>query len=63
MDAPARHLASDGAKLSPALTRLAADDPTLIVDRAGGDTLLRGLGDTHVEVAVERLARVFGVHV
>jgi len=54
---------SDDAKLSTALTKLAADDPTLIVDRAGGQTLLRGLGDTHVEVAVERLARVFGVHV
>ncbi len=54
---------SDDAKLSTALARLAADDPTLIVDRAAGDTILRGLGDTHVAVAVERLARVLGVHV
>jgi elongation factor G len=54
---------SDDAKLSTALARLVSDDPTLIVDRAGGATVLRGLGDTHVAVAVERLARVLGVHV
>jgi len=54
---------SDDAKLTTALARLVADDPTLVVDRAGGATILRGLGDTHVAVAVERLARVLGVHV
>lgn len=54
---------SDDAKLSTALARLVADDPTLVVDRTGGETILRGLGDTHVDVAVERLARVLGVHV
>ena len=54
---------SDDEKLSLALARLVAEDPTLVVDRAGGTTILRGLGDTHVAVAVERLARVFGVHV
>lgn len=54
---------SDDEKLSTALARLVAEDPTLLVDRAGGATILRGLGDTHVAVAVERLARVFGVHV
>ncbi len=54
---------SDDAKLSTALGRLVAEDPTLVVDRAGGDTILRGLGDVHVAVAVERLARVLGVHV
>ena len=54
---------SDDAKLSTALARLVAEDPTLVIDRAGGDTILRGLGDTHVAVAVERLARVLGVHV
>lgn len=54
---------SDDEKMSTALTRLIAEDPTLIIDRAGDQTILRGLGDMHVEVAVERLARVFGVHV
>jgi elongation factor G len=54
---------SDDAKLSTSLARLVADDPTLVIDRAGGETVLRGLGDTHIDVAVERLARVLGVHV
>ena len=54
---------SDDEKLSGALGRLVAEDPTLLIDRAGGATILRGLGDTHLAVAVERLARVFGVHV
>lgn len=54
---------SDDAKLSTALGRLVADDPTLVVDRIGGSTILRGLGETHLDVAVERLARVLGVHV
>ncbi|GAA2034021.1 elongation factor G [Agromyces tropicus] len=54
---------SDDEKLPAALARLTAEDPTLVVERAGEQTVLRGLGDTHVAVAVERLARVFGVHV
>lgn len=54
---------SDDAKLTTALARLVAEDPTLVVDRAGSDTLLRGLGETHIAVGVERLARVLGVHV
>lgn len=54
---------SDDEKLSTALARLVAEDPTLVVDRVGGAPILRGLGDVHVAVAVERLARVFGVHV
>ncbi|WP_448811571.1 elongation factor G [Agromyces bauzanensis] len=54
---------SDDEKLSSALARLVAEDSTLVIDRAGGATVLRGLGETHLAVAVERLARVFGVHV
>ncbi|MEI5583711.1 MULTISPECIES: elongation factor G [unclassified Agromyces] len=54
---------SDDEKMSGALARLVAEDPTLVIDRAGDQTVLRGLGDTHLAVAVERLARVFGVHV
>ena len=54
---------SDDDRLSAALTRLTAEDPTLRVDRSGDSTVLRGLGDTHLAVALERLARVFGVHV
>ncbi|MBO3101006.1 elongation factor G [Cellulomonas fengjieae] len=54
---------SDDDRLSAALTRLTAEDPTLRVERSGDSTVLLGLGDTHLAVALERLARVFGVHV
>lgn len=54
---------SDDEKLMTSLGRIVAEDPTLVIDRTGGAAILRGLGDTHIAVAVERLARVFGVHV
>ena len=54
---------SDDDRLSAALSRLVAEDPTLEVDRVGDKTVLRGLGDTHLAVSLERLARVFSVHV
>ncbi|MFB6610718.1 elongation factor G [Agromyces sp. NPDC056379] len=54
---------SDDEKLMASLGRIVAEDPTLVIDRTGGAAILRGLGDTHVAVAIERLARVFGVHV
>jgi elongation factor G len=54
---------SDDDRLSAALARLLAEDPTLEIDRSGDRTVLRGLGDVHLQVALERLARVFGVHV
>lgn len=55
---------ADDDKLSSALARLAGEDPTILVDRSeNGQTLLHGAGDTHVAVALERLARKFGVNV
>jgi len=58
---------ADDDKLSGSLAKLAAEDPTLRVDRVGdagaGQTVLRGLGDVHINVALERLARKFGVNV
>ncbi|GAB3170679.1 elongation factor G-like protein EF-G2 [Myceligenerans halotolerans] len=54
---------SDDERMPAALARLVAEDRTLAVDQAGEATVLRGLGDTQLDVAVERLARVFGVHV
>ncbi|WP_265520155.1 elongation factor G [Oerskovia flava] len=54
---------ADDDKLSSALARLCVEDPTLHVGRTGAQTVLAGLGDTHLEVALERLARTFGVHV
>ncbi len=54
---------ADDDKLSAALTRLCAEDPTLHADLTGSQAVLGGLGDTHLAVALERLARTFGVHV
>ena len=56
---------SDDDKLGGALAKLQAEDPLLRVDRVEEthQTVLRGFGDTHVAVTLERLARKFGVHV
>ncbi len=56
---------ADDDKLSGALQRLCGEDPSLVVERSGqyAQTVLRGVGDTHVAVALERLARKFGVNV
>ena len=56
---------ADDDKLSAALQRLLTEDPYLAVERneETGQTVLRGCGDTHVAVALERLARKFGVNV
>jgi len=53
---------ADDDKLSSALARLLAEDPSLEVV-SGPQTVLRGLGDVHLQVALERLERKFGVHV
>ena len=56
---------ADVDKLGPSLTRLAEEDPTLIVHRDPdtGETILSGLGETQVEVAAEKIMRKFGVAV
>jgi elongation factor G len=56
---------ADDDKLSAALQRLLTEDPYLAVERneETGQTVLRGSGDTHLAVALERLARKFGVNV
>ena len=54
---------ADVEKMTASLARIAEEDPSLIVDREP-DTLqviLSGLGDTHVDVAVEKMKRKFGV--
>lgn len=52
-------------KLSQALVRLHEEDPTLQVGRdpATGETILRGLGAPHVQIALERMTRRSGVNV
>ncbi|HEX3256326.1 MAG TPA: elongation factor G [Gaiellaceae bacterium] len=55
----------DEEKMASALRRLAEEDPTLVLrrDDQTGEQLLAGLSQMHVEVAVERLHRRFGVDV
>ena len=57
--------ASDEDKLATALAELVADDPTLRLHRDAetGQTVLRGAGDVHVQVALARLKRRYGVAV
>lgn len=52
-------------KLGPALGRLVQEDPTLHVHRdpESGQTILSGMGETHLQVALERLHRKFQVDV
>src|SRR6266480_2220969 len=51
-------------KLSTALHKLHEEDPTFHHEFNAelGQTLLRGLGERHLEIVVGRLARKFGVH-
>jgi elongation factor G len=55
----------DEDKLMTALHRLQEEDPTLALTRNDEthQTLLAGMGETHLAIATERLARKFGVEV
>jgi elongation factor G len=52
-------------KLGAALSRLSEEDPTLSVHREldTNETILSGLGETHLDVAAEKMMRKFGVGV
>jgi len=56
---------ADTDKLANALRRLQQEDPVLTVDRNAEtrQTLLRGMGETHLTIALQRLSRKFGVEV
>lgn len=56
---------SDSAKLGPSLTRITEEDLTLHsrYERATRQTLLEGMGETHVDIAVKRMASRFGLNV
>jgi elongation factor G len=56
---------TDVDKMGSALTRLAEEDPTLKVHRelGTGETILSGMGDTHLGVSAEKMQRKFGVNV
>ncbi len=55
----------DEDKVTTALRRLSEEDPTLVLrrDERTGEHLLAGMSQMHVEVAVERMRRRFGVEV
>jgi elongation factor G len=50
-------------KMGTALHRIVEEDPSLRLERnpSTGEMILSGLGDSHVEVALERIKRKFGV--
>ncbi|WP_053847775.1 elongation factor G [Streptomyces sp. NRRL B-24085] len=55
--------AVDSDRLASALARLAEEDPSLVVrtDPETGQTLLSGMGELHLEVAVEKVRREHGL--
>jgi elongation factor G len=52
-------------KLGQALHRIVEEDPTLHVDRDAetGETILSGVGESHLQIVVERIKRKFGVDI
>ena len=59
------HAKADVDKLGPSLARLVEGDPTLRIerDRDSGETIISGLGESHVQLAADRLQRKFKVEV
>ncbi|MFB7616054.1 elongation factor G [Kitasatospora sp. NPDC056181] len=57
--------ATDTDRLATALARLAEEDPSLVVrtDPETGQRVLSGMGELHLEVAVEKIRRVHGLEV
>jgi elongation factor G len=54
---------ADHTKLAATLAKLEREDPTLKVslDPMTGQTLLRGMGELHLEIVMDRMEREFGV--
>ncbi|MBQ9254714.1 MAG: elongation factor G [Bacteroidales bacterium] len=54
---------ADVDKFNTALTKLTEEDPTLQVetDEASGQTILKGMGELHLDIIIERIKREFGV--
>lgn len=55
----------ESGKLSEALSQLLEEDPTLVVeaDKETGQTILKGMGELHLEVVLEKLATEYQVQV
>lgn len=56
---------TDTGRLASALARLAEEDPSLVVrtDTETGQTVLSGMGELHLEVAVEKIRRDHGLEI
>jgi len=56
---------ADSAKLGPSLAKITEEDLTLNhrYERATRQTLLEGMGETHLDIAVKRMAARFGLNV
>ncbi|MCB9978393.1 MAG: elongation factor G [Rhodospirillales bacterium] len=54
---------ADQEKMSQALQRLAAEDPSfrVAVDHESGQTIIKGMGELHLEILVDRMKREFKV--
>jgi elongation factor G len=54
---------ADQEKMSTALQRLAAEDPSFRVgvDQESGQTIIKGMGELHLEIIVDRMKREFKV--
>lgn len=57
--------AADQDKLSLAISKLLEEDPTLqaFTDQETGQTILRGMGELHLEIVIDRMKREFKVEV
>ena len=54
---------ADQEKMGVALSRLASEDPSLRIesDKESGQTILKGMGELHLEIIVDRMRREFKV--
>ena len=54
---------ADQEKMGAAISRLVAEDPSLRVESnpESGQTILKGMGELHLEIIVDRMKREFGV--
>ena len=54
---------ADSAKMGPALVRVTEEDPSLSwrMEQGTGETILSGMGEIHVDLAVRRMEAKFGV--
>jgi elongation factor G len=54
---------ADQEKMGVAISRLVSEDPSLRVetDEESGQTILKGMGELHLEIIIDRMKREFGV--